>query len=180
VLFKPAPIFFPELNSERQGDDSVSFFAQFATNSEQTTGLERVRSELSLGQRKTPVECTRHLNVSGRLSEYAEWRIDAGIRNNRRNAKRRRRKISRRDAKVNTKTLLALKQLRVVSLAGLTPPELEREQARLTANPELFLRLAQAVAIPKGKSGKLIPNKALFGKLMKVAHRLDRNIKQGV
>jgi hypothetical protein len=69
--------------------------------------------------------------------------------------------------------------MKVVSLAGLTPPELEREQARLTANPELFLRLAQAVAIPNGKSGKLTPNKALFGKLMKVAHRLDRNIQQG-
>jgi hypothetical protein len=66
--------------------------------------------------------------------------------------------------------------MKVVSLANLTQPELEHEQARLIENPELFLRLAQAVDIPKGKSGKLIPNKALFGKLMKIAHRLDRNI----
>jgi len=70
--------------------------------------------------------------------------------------------------------------MKVVSLASLTQPELEREQARVTANPELFLRLAQAVDIPKGKTGKLTPNKALFVKLMKVAHRLDRNIQQGV
>jgi hypothetical protein len=70
--------------------------------------------------------------------------------------------------------------MKVVSLARLTPPELEGEQARLTANPELFLRLAEAVAIPKGKSGKLIPNKTLFDKVMKAAHRLDRNIQQGV
>jgi hypothetical protein len=70
--------------------------------------------------------------------------------------------------------------MKVVSLARLTPPELEREQARLIENPELFLRFAEAVAIPKGKSGKLIPNKALFGKLTKIAHRLDRNIQQGV
>jgi hypothetical protein len=69
--------------------------------------------------------------------------------------------------------------LKVVSLASLTPPDLEREQARLIANPELFLSLAQAVAIPKGKSGKLVPNKTLFDKLMKAAHRLDRNIQQG-
>jgi hypothetical protein len=69
--------------------------------------------------------------------------------------------------------------MKVVSLANLTPPDLEREQARLIANPELFLRLAEAVAIPKGKSGKLTPNKTLFGKLMKAAHRLDRNIQQG-
>jgi hypothetical protein len=69
--------------------------------------------------------------------------------------------------------------MKVVSLASLTQPDLEREQARLIANPGLFLRLAEAVAIPKGKSGKLIPNKALFGKLMKAAHRLDRNIQQG-
>ena len=69
--------------------------------------------------------------------------------------------------------------LKVVSLANLTPPELEREQARLIGNPELFLRLADAVAIPKGKSGKLTPNKTLFGKLMKAAHRLDRNIQRG-
>jgi hypothetical protein len=69
--------------------------------------------------------------------------------------------------------------MKVVSLARLTPPELEREQARLIENPELFLRLAQAVDIQKGKSGKLIPNKTLFGKLMKAAHRLDRNIQQG-
>jgi hypothetical protein len=69
--------------------------------------------------------------------------------------------------------------LKVVSLARLTQPELEREQARLIASPELFLRLAQAVTIPKGKSGKLIPNKTLFDKLMKAAHRLDRNIQQG-
>ena len=63
--------------------------------------------------------------------------------------------------------------------ANLTPPELEREQELLIGNPELFLLLAQAVAIPKGKSGKLIPNKTLFGKLMKAAYRLDRNIQQG-
>lgn len=69
--------------------------------------------------------------------------------------------------------------MKVVSLASLSEPELEREQARLIENPELFVRLAEAVAIPKGKSAKLIPNKALFGKLMKVAHRLDRNIQQG-
>jgi hypothetical protein len=69
--------------------------------------------------------------------------------------------------------------MKVVSLASLAQPELEREQARLIANPELFLRLAEAVAIPKGKSGKLIPNKTSFGKLMKAAHRLDRNIQQG-
>jgi hypothetical protein len=69
--------------------------------------------------------------------------------------------------------------MKVMNLASLTPPELEREQARLIANPELFLRLAQAVNIPKGKSGKLNPTKPLFGKLMKVAHRLDRNIQQG-
>lgn len=69
--------------------------------------------------------------------------------------------------------------MKVVSLASLTQPELEREQARLIANPELFLRLAQVVAIPKGKSGKLILNSTLFGKLMKAAHRLDRNIQQG-
>ena len=69
--------------------------------------------------------------------------------------------------------------MKVVSLARMTPPELEREQARLVDNPELFLRLGQAVAIPKGKSGKLIPNKTLFGKLMKAAQRLDRNIQQG-
>jgi hypothetical protein len=69
--------------------------------------------------------------------------------------------------------------LKVVSLANLTPPEIEHEQARLIGNPELFLRLAEAVAIPKGKSGKLIPGKTLFGKLMKVAARLDRNIQQG-
>jgi hypothetical protein len=69
--------------------------------------------------------------------------------------------------------------LKVVSLANLTELDLEREQARLIENPELFVRLAEAVAIPKGKSGKLIPNKALFGKLMKAAQRLDRNIQQG-
>jgi hypothetical protein len=69
--------------------------------------------------------------------------------------------------------------MKVVSLASLSEPDLEREQARLIANPELFLRLAQAVAIPKGKSGKLTPGKALFEKLMKAAHRLDRNIQQG-
>ena len=69
--------------------------------------------------------------------------------------------------------------MKVVSLASLTEPALEREQARLIANPELFLRLAQAVDIPKGKSGKLIPNKTLLGKLMKAAYRLDRNIQQG-
>ena len=67
----------------------------------------------------------------------------------------------------------------VVSLANLSQPELEQEQAHLIANPELFLRLAQAVAIPKAKSGKHIPIKTLFGKLMKAAHRLDRNIQQG-
>lgn len=44
---------------------------------------------------------------------------------------------------------------------------------------ELFLRLAQAVAIPRGKTGKLIPGKALFEKLMKAPHRLDRNFQQG-
>jgi hypothetical protein len=69
--------------------------------------------------------------------------------------------------------------MKVVSLARLTPPELEREQARLIDNPELFLRLAQSVAIPKGKTGKLTPSPTLFGKLMKAAHRLDRNIQQG-
>ena len=69
--------------------------------------------------------------------------------------------------------------MKVVSLASLTPPELEREQERIINNPELFLRLAEAVNIPKGKSGKLNPTKPLFGKLMKVAHRLDRNIQQG-
>ena len=69
--------------------------------------------------------------------------------------------------------------MKVVSLASLNESELEREQARLIGNPELFSRLAEAVAIPKGKSGKLIPNKTLFGKLMKAAHRLDRNIQQG-
>jgi hypothetical protein len=69
--------------------------------------------------------------------------------------------------------------VKVVSLASLTQPELERERARLIANPELFSRLAEAVAIPKGKTGKFTPSKALFGKLMKVAHRLDRNIQQG-
>jgi hypothetical protein len=69
--------------------------------------------------------------------------------------------------------------MKVVSLANLTPPELEREQVRLIANPELLVRLAQAVAISKGKTGKLIPNTTLFGKLMKAAHRLDRNIQQG-
>jgi hypothetical protein len=69
--------------------------------------------------------------------------------------------------------------MKVVSLASLTPPDLEREQERFIENPELFLRLAQAVDIPKGKSGKLTPNKTLFGKLMKAAYRLDRNIQQG-
>jgi hypothetical protein len=69
--------------------------------------------------------------------------------------------------------------MKVLSLASLTQPELEREQACLIPNPELFLRLAEAVAIPKGKSGKLISNKTLFGKLMKAAYRLDRNIQQG-
>ena len=69
--------------------------------------------------------------------------------------------------------------MKVVSLASLTPPELEREQERIINNPELFLRLAEAVNMPKGKSGKLNPTKPLFGKLMKVAHRLDRNIQQG-
>ena len=69
--------------------------------------------------------------------------------------------------------------MKVVSLARLNQSELEREQARLIANPELFSRLAEAVAIPKGKSGKLSPTAALFGKLVKVAHRLDRNIEQG-
>ena len=69
--------------------------------------------------------------------------------------------------------------MKVVSLARLTPPELESEQARLIAIPELFLRLAQAVDIPKEKSGKLIPDKSLFGILMKVAQRSDRNIQQG-
>jgi hypothetical protein len=68
--------------------------------------------------------------------------------------------------------------LKVVSLTDLTPPDLEREEARLIANPELLLRLAHAVDVPKGKNGKLTPNKALFGKLMKVAHRLDRNIQR--
>jgi hypothetical protein len=69
--------------------------------------------------------------------------------------------------------------MKVVSFASLTPPDLEREQTRLIGNPGLFLRLAEAVAIPKGKSGKLVPNKTLFEKLMKAAHRLDRNIQQG-
>lgn len=69
--------------------------------------------------------------------------------------------------------------MKVVSLARLTPAELEREQARLIDNPELFLRLAQAVAIPKGKTGKLTPSATLFVKLVKVAQRLDRNIQQG-
>ena len=69
--------------------------------------------------------------------------------------------------------------MKVVSLASLTQPELEREQARLIGNAELFLRLAEAAGIPNGKSGKLTPNNALFGKLMKIAHRLDRNIQQG-
>jgi anion-transporting ArsA/GET3 family ATPase len=69
--------------------------------------------------------------------------------------------------------------MKVVSLASLSESELEREQARLIGNPELFLRLAEAVAIPKAKNGKLIPNKTLFGKLMKAARRLDRNIQQG-
>ena len=69
--------------------------------------------------------------------------------------------------------------VKVVGLASFTQPDLEREQARLIANPELFLRLADAVAIPKGKSGKLTPGKALFDKLLKAAHRLDRNIQQG-
>jgi hypothetical protein len=69
--------------------------------------------------------------------------------------------------------------MKVVSLASLNASELERELARLLANPALLLRLAEAVAIPKGKSGKLAPGKALFGKLVKVAHRLDRNIQQG-
>jgi hypothetical protein len=69
--------------------------------------------------------------------------------------------------------------MKVVGLGSLSEPDLEREQARLIANPELFLRLAEAVAIPKGKTGKLTPNKALFGKLTKVAQRLDRNIQQG-
>jgi hypothetical protein len=69
--------------------------------------------------------------------------------------------------------------MKVVSLANLTSTDLEHEQARLIDNPELFLRLAEAVAVPKGKSGKLTPNKTLFGKLMKVAQRLDRNIQQG-
>lgn len=69
--------------------------------------------------------------------------------------------------------------MKVVSLARLTPTELEHEQARLIQNPELFSRLAEAVALPKGKGGKFIPNKALFGKLTKAAQRLDRNIQQG-
>ena len=69
--------------------------------------------------------------------------------------------------------------MKVVNLANLTPPELEREQARLISNPELFLRLAEAVAIPKAKSGKLTPGKPLFAKLVKAAQRLDRNIQQG-
>jgi hypothetical protein len=68
--------------------------------------------------------------------------------------------------------------MKVVSLASLAPSDLEREQARLVANPELFLRLADAVGIPKGKTGKLTPGKTLFEKLMKAAHRLDRNIQQ--
>jgi hypothetical protein len=85
------------------------------------------------------------------------------------------------DQRAETESLRTEEELimKVVSLANLTPPELEREQARLIENPELFLRLAQAVDIPKGKSGKFIPNKTLFGKLMKIAHRLDRNIQQG-
>jgi len=69
--------------------------------------------------------------------------------------------------------------MKVVSLASLTPPEREHEQERLIKNPELFLRLAAAVNIPKGKTGKLTPGKPLFGKLVKIAHRLDRNIQQG-
>jgi hypothetical protein len=69
--------------------------------------------------------------------------------------------------------------MKVVSLASLSESEIEREQAHLIGNPELFLRLAEAVAIPKGKSGKLAPGKPLFGKLMKAAQRLDRNIQQG-
>ena len=69
--------------------------------------------------------------------------------------------------------------MKVVSLASLSESELEREQARLIGNPDLFLRLAEAVAIPKGKSGKLTPGKPLFGKLVKAAQRLDRNIQQG-
>jgi hypothetical protein len=85
------------------------------------------------------------------------------------------------DQRAETESLRTEEELimKVVSLANLTPPELEHEQARLIENPELFLRLAQAVDIPKGKSGKLIPNRTLFGKLMKTAHRLDRNIQQG-
>ena len=69
--------------------------------------------------------------------------------------------------------------MKVVSLASLSQPELESEQAHLMANPELFLRLAQAVNIPKGKSGKLTLGKSLFEKLVKIGHRLDRNIQQG-
>ena len=69
--------------------------------------------------------------------------------------------------------------MKVVSLARLTPQDLEREQERIIRNPDLFLRLAEAVNIPKGKSGKLAPNKTVFVKLMKVAQRLDRNIQQG-
>jgi hypothetical protein len=42
-----------------------------------------------------------------------------------------------------------------------------------------FINFKGGVAIPKGKSGKLTPGKALFEKLMKAAHRLDRNIQQG-
>jgi hypothetical protein len=42
--------------------------------------------------------------------------------------------------------------MKVVSLASLAQPELEREQARLIENPELFLRLAEAVAIPRERA----------------------------
>jgi hypothetical protein len=45
--------------------------------------------------------------------------------------------------------------------------------------PDRYRGAQAVVAIPKGKSGKLIPNKALFGKLTKIAHRLDRYIQQG-
>jgi hypothetical protein len=68
--------------------------------------------------------------------------------------------------------------MKVVRLADLTPAELEQEQARLIANPELLLRLAKAVNLPAGKSGKLTAGKPLFGNLVKIARRLDRNIQQ--
>jgi hypothetical protein len=69
---------------------------------------------------------------------------------------------------------------KVVLPTDLAPEELELEKARLLANPELLVRLAEAVSVKvrRAKSGKPAINDALFANLMKAAHRLDRNIQR--